>query len=131
MGETGQDTEGALVFVWNADSGWQHAVADSLHKVISPKTYSCKLCQLTYGIAGPKARWTSFLETLGRPVECYHRDEYQGTPLAKEFPGLELPAVLIRTSEKCRILLSRDEIQKMKDLEALLGELKKRSSKGG
>ena len=130
MAKTGEFTEGVLVFVWNADGGWQHAVIDSLHKVIRPKTYSCKLCQLTYGITGPKARWTNFLETLDRPVEFYHRDEFQGTPLAKQFPGLELPAVLTCTSEKWRIFLSRDEILKMKDLQALLSTLKKRSSTG-
>jgi len=115
------------VFVWNADGGWQHAVMDSLHKVVSPQTYSCKLCQLTHGLAGPKAEWSQFLETSGREVVFYHRDEFRGMPLAKQFPALELPAVLTCTSEKWRILLSRDEIGKMKDLQALLSSLKKRS----
>ena len=126
MAEIGEFTEGALVFIWNADSGLQNALMDSLHKVLSPQTYSCKLCQLTYGITGPKMRWTEILKTLGRPVACYHRDEFQRTPIAEKFPSLELPAVLIATSDRLQILLSRDEIGQCKDLQALLGALKKR-----
>lgn len=125
---TKKDSDGALVFVWNADTGWHNALMDSLHKVISPKTYSCALCQLTHGLAGPKTQWSAFLKTIGRPSECYHRDEFQRTPIAEQFPLLELPAVLIHASEKWQILLSRDEIAQCEDLEALLVELKRRIS---
>ena len=119
------------MFVWNANAGWQNALMDSLHKVISPQTYSCKLCQLTYGIAGPKARWTKFLETIDRPVEFYHRDEFPRTPMAEQLPGLEFPVVLIYTSEKWQVLLSRSSIAQFDDLETLLSELKKRMAKTG
>ena len=126
MAEIGEFTEGALVFIWNADSGLHNSLMDSLHKALSPQTYSCKLCQLTFGITGPKARWTKFLGTLGRLVECYHRDEFRQTPVSRQFPGLELPAVLTCASEKWQILMSRDEILKIADLDGLLSELKKR-----
>jgi len=130
MAEIGEFTEGALVFIWNADSGLHNAVMDSLHKVLSPQTYSCKLCQLTYGITGPKVGWTEFLKTLGRPVACYHRDEFRQMPMAEQFSGLELPAVLTRVSKQWQILMTRDEILKIKDLEGLLSELKKRIQAG-
>ena len=117
-----------MVFVWNADAGWQHALLDSLHKVVSPQTYSCKLCQLTYGIAGPKTRWSRFLKTIEHPIEFYHRDEFQGTPMAQQLPGLELPAVLVYRAEKWQLFLSRSEIEQFQDLEALLAELNNRIS---
>ena len=126
----GELTEGTLVFIWNADSGLHNAVMDSLHKVVSPQTYACKLCQLTYGLTGPKARWNEFLETLGRPVVCYHRDEFLQTPVAEQFPGLELPAVLICAADKCQILISKDEMLKIEDLDGLLSELKIRNPAG-
>lgn len=125
---TKKDSDGALVFVWNADTGWHKVLVDSLHKVISPQTYSCTLCQLTYGLAGPKTQWSAFLKKIDRPAECYHRNEFQRTPIAEQFPRLELPAVLIHASEKWQILLSRDEIAQCEDLEALLVELKRRIS---
>lgn len=117
-----------MVFVWNADAGWQHALMDSLHKVLSPQTYSCKLCQLTYGVTGPKTRWSRFLKTIGRPVEFYHRDEFRETPMAQELPGLELPAVLVHKGGKWQLFLSRSEISQFQDLEALLAELNKKIS---
>ncbi|MEJ2585539.1 MAG: hypothetical protein P8Z38_11070 [Robiginitalea sp.] len=119
---------GTLVFVWNADEGWRHAVMDSLHKVISPRTYPCKLCELTHGIAGPKAQWTNFLKTLDRPVECYHRDQFKNTPVAEQLPGLELPVVLIYSSKKWQILLSRHELLPINDLEGLMKELERKIS---
>ena len=60
--------EHALLFVWNADSGWQHALMDSLRKVLRPESGSCDLCRLTYGVAGPRAAWNRFLKEWDRPV---------------------------------------------------------------
>lgn len=119
--------EGTLVFVWNADGGWQHALMDSLHKVLSPQTYSCKLCQLTHGITGPKAEWSHFLENIGREVVFYHRDQFKKSPLAESFPGLELPVVLCRSSETWEILLPKSEIVRLENLDELLRKLEQRS----
>jgi hypothetical protein len=127
MDVPGESTEGILVIVWNADGGWQHVLMDSLHKVVSPGTYSCKLCQLTYGLAGPKAEWSKFLETIIGEVLIYHRDQFNKSPIAKYFPGIELPVVLIRRSEQWQILLSKAEILELKNLNELLNELKQRN----
>ena len=37
-----------LVVVYNAKSGGLNAVLDYVHKMVSPKTYNCNLCKLTY-----------------------------------------------------------------------------------
>ena len=39
----------SLILVYNADSGFFNALADSAHKLLSPSTYDCRLCALTYG----------------------------------------------------------------------------------
>lgn len=131
MAVTREFTEGTLVFVWNADGGMKHALLDSLHKVVSPQTYSCKLCQLTHGLAGPKAEWSRFLETSERDVVFYHRDQFKKSSIEANFPGLELPVVLMRTSEKWQILLSKADIGQLQNLEGLLKELKLRSALAG
>ena len=127
MDVPGESTEGILVIVWNADGGWQHALMDSLHKVVSPSTYSCKLCQLTHGLAGPKAEWSKFLKAFVGEVRIYHRDQFEKSPIAKNFPGIEFPVVLIRRSGKWQILLSKAEIFQFENLNELLNELKRRS----
>jgi hypothetical protein len=37
-----------LLFVYNADAGLVTGLLDTLHKVLSPSTYSCSLCAITY-----------------------------------------------------------------------------------
>lgn len=37
-----------LLFVYNADSSLFAQAKDYLHKTVSPDTYQCRLCQLTY-----------------------------------------------------------------------------------
>ena len=85
-----------LVFVYNADSGVFNALADLAHKTLSPDTYSCNLCALTYSSLGMRRKWKRFIEKLGRPVEFLHRDEL------REHLGLEevpLPAIFRRGPE--------------------------------
>lgn len=65
-----------LVFVYNADSGRLNALLDSAHKLLSPATYSCRLCELTYGLASEKREWQAFRQSLSEPVVFLHRDEF-------------------------------------------------------
>jgi len=51
-----------LIFVYNANSGAINALLDSAHKIISPQTYDCKLCELTYGVFKEDEEWLRFLE---------------------------------------------------------------------
>ncbi len=45
-----EDTEKALIFVYNADSGLLNAINDGILKIVSPSTYQCSLCSLTFGV---------------------------------------------------------------------------------
>ena len=38
-----------LIFVYRANSGPTSLALDFIHKIVSPKTYSCNLCNVTYG----------------------------------------------------------------------------------
>ena len=86
--------EGAFLFVWNADSGWGHALADSLRKLLQPESGSCSLCRLTYGVVGPRDAWKRFLEQWGRPAYFVHRDEFRQMDAQGRWHELPLPAVL-------------------------------------
>lgn len=86
--------EGAFLFVWNADSGWGHALTDSLRKLLQPESQLCSLCRLTYGVAGPRAAWKRFLDQWGRPAYFVHRDEFRQMDAQGRWHELPLPAVL-------------------------------------
>ena len=110
---------GTLIFIYNADSGLGNAFLDSLHKWVSPQTYTCSLCRITHGLAGPKRKWTEFLRDSGRPLRFLHRNEL---PASRLFAGggvPPLPAVLEMRDGAPRLLLSAADLDGIPDLDAL------------
>jgi hypothetical protein len=65
-----------LIFVYNADAKLASAALDFLHKIVSPSTYQCKLCEITYGTFSMVKEWKDFIATLPLPVKFLHRDEW-------------------------------------------------------
>ena len=65
-----------LVFVYNADGGRLAGLKDMFHKILSPSTYSCSLCAITYGATSMQPEWREFIKMLPVPVEFLHRDEF-------------------------------------------------------
>lgn len=80
-----------LLFVYNADSGLFNTLADAAHKIVSPRTYQCDLCRITYGWFQERADWRAFIDGLGMDCEFLHRDQFRA-----RFPDLDvsLPAIL-------------------------------------
>ena len=106
-----------LLFVYNADSGLFNTVADIAHKILSPSSYTCNLCALTYGYFKGREEWVSFLKTLDVDCEFLHRDEFY------ERYGLDnlmLPAVFEKVPGKLELLI---DAQTLRDCSSL-GELK-------
>lgn len=64
-----------LVFVYNARSGLLHAFIDLLHKNLSPRTYPCQLCAVTYNNTGMLPDWKQFARQFPVPVIFLHKDE--------------------------------------------------------
>ena len=85
-----------LLFVYNADSGPVSAILDAVHKIVSPQTYACSLCFITYGAVSMRKEWKEYIERLPYPAEFLHRDEFRA-----RWPGLGLllPAILIQDGE--------------------------------
>ena len=57
-----------LLFVYNADTGLFNTVADAAHKILSPSTYSCNLCKVTYGDQFGNFYFSD--HRFGRPLEA-------------------------------------------------------------
>ena len=65
-----------LLFVYNADGGRLAGLKDMFHKILSPDTYPCSLCAVTYGATSVRPEWGEFIKALPVPVEFLHRDEF-------------------------------------------------------
>ena len=116
--------EGALLFVWNADSGWQQALLGSLHKFLDPETYPCNLCRLTYGATAPRTAWREFLAGWGREARFLHRDEFRLLEPAEPWLSLPLPAVLRRHSGTWYLAVPAHILSGVDTLDELLKLLK-------
>jgi hypothetical protein len=103
-----------LIFVYNADSGLFNAAFDALHKVVSPRTYACDLCRLTYGPTRMKKEWKRTLEELPLETAFYHRDEFR----ARYDRDDALPAVFVER-DRLEVLLSAEELGRLSSLEEL------------
>lgn len=49
-----------LIFVYNADKDALNALIGYAHKVFSPSTYPCELCNLTHSNIGERRIWKDF-----------------------------------------------------------------------
>ena len=112
-----------LVFVYNADSGLFNVITDIAHKVLSPGTYSCQLCNLTHDYFKVKKDWTDFLSGVDAELEFLHRDELRDK---YRLEGISLPAVLIRQNGQLHTWLATEEINTCPSIEALKALIKDR-----
>lgn len=119
-----------LILVYNADSGLITALMHAVHKQISPATYPCSLCAITYGAVSMKHEWKRFLDELEHAVIIHHRDDFTATFPALGTGGLRevaLPVILVSdTGEEPRELISASELDAMADAGALTEALRAR-----
>ena len=106
-----------LIFVYNADSGVFNTLSDIAHKLISPGTYQCNLCNLTHGYFTAREEWTTFLHDLDADIEFLHRDEY-----VNRYPDteVEFPAIFVDTSDELRLWVDRSVINTLTTPDALM-----------
>ena len=115
-----------LVFVYNADDGVFSAVTDTIHKVLSPSTYQCQLCQITYGLTTMHKDWRRFLEGIDAEKEFLHRNEF-----IDKYPEstAELPAIFKETPNGLEDFLTAAEIRQYANLQSLIKAVEDRLPK--
>jgi hypothetical protein len=105
-----------LFFIYNAESGLFNGALDWAHKIVSPNTYQCELCALTYGNFGEKNTWKKFIESLEN-VETvfYHKDEVPNQ-LQTIVGNAELPIVIKKEDSTFSIIVDKTQFASMKSL---------------
>jgi hypothetical protein len=113
-----------LVIVYNADAGVLAGVMDSVHKIVSPSTYPCQLCAVTYGLAAMKRDWRQFLDGLGMELLFHHRPDFRAAfPQAADWP---LPLVAVEAEGQLRQLVTAADFAAIPDLAALIATVRNR-----
>ena len=114
-----------LIFVYNANSGKGNTYLESLHKMVSPSSYNCSLCRLTYGIFSEKKQWKRFRKEAQLEMEFYHKDEFTKTFKSKWLPKYTFPIILLENQGELQIFLSSEKINEIENVQTLIEKIKK------
>ncbi|MDI1324380.1 MAG: hypothetical protein PSV36_16650 [Algoriphagus sp.] len=95
-----------IYFIYNANSGKLYAYLDMLHKVLSPKTYPCQLCDITYGVTKIRPEWKDFREKSKLNMIFLHKDEWE---MAFPQTPIALPAVVLEKGNEFETLLGPED----------------------
>lgn len=110
-----------VVFVYNANSGKLNALMDAGHKLLSPSTYSCRLCTLTYDTFTEKSIWKSFRNETQIFMDFYHKDEFE-----VQFPKIKhiYPTILKLEGSQLTTVLTNEDLERISDVKQLIERLK-------
>jgi len=108
-----------LIFIYNAKSGVVNELIDFAHKIVSPETYDCNLCAISYGAFSMKKKWSTYIETLPFKSTFTYKDKFS----KNGYINIKFPSVFIRSNEKLDEIISATEINEIKNLDQLIGLL--------
>lgn len=110
-----------LLFIYNADSGAINKLIDFTHKIVSPSTYNCQLCSITYGNFGMRKEWQQFLNDLNMKINFSYKNKL--TWLKDDF--IETPCIYLKNNDNQSIqLVSANEINQCSNVDALKALIK-------
>jgi len=108
--------EKELTFVYNVNSDLISRMIGFSHKVISPQTYPCKICSLTWSSLHMQKEWAEFIRELPFKVRFEYRDQWKTCQ--------KFPLVLLKEKGETRVLLYPEQINKFETVQELIRFLK-------
>ena len=117
----GED-ESELIFVYNAKSGMVNEFLDFAHKIFRPSTYNCNLCAISYGNFTMKKKWSDYISSL--PVRSTFT--YKDKVSEYGYNNIELPSIIFRNGSRSKVIISSEEINKLKKIDQLINILSDR-----
>lgn len=106
-----------LLFVYNAKSNLLNKTFDFMHKIISPQTYNCKLCSLTYNSFAEQKEWANFRKTLHIEFKFFYSNIFEN-----EFPleKTDYPVVYLKSNIELKKVITTNELNSIENLKELI-----------
>ena len=107
-----------LIFIYNASDDYLSIAFDFTHKIISPKTYQCSLCQVTYGAFSMHKEWKEYIESIDYETIFLYKNNYK-----EYYPSLEVrsfPSAFIYNGESFSEFLDKKDFDSCEKLESLI-----------
>ncbi|WP_159092090.1 MULTISPECIES: GTPase [unclassified Aquimarina] len=109
-----------ILFIYNADSSGWNKYLDFAHKIISPSTYSCDLCNLTHGSFSEKKTWKAFREKSSNTMIFLYKNEFLKEHKKSNYQELTFPVILEQKKSGLEILVKSKELKSIKSAEDLI-----------
>ncbi len=116
-----------IIFIYNASDDFLSVGFDFFHKIISPNTYQCSLCKITYGNVSMKDQWKEYIDGLNYDVEFLYMNNF--SQFHPELKALKVPTAFIFDGEKYEELITREEFNSLIDLDSLIRIMNERGIK--
>lgn len=111
-----------LIFIYKAKSDKISKIIDFAHKIVSPSTYSCDLCSLTYWDFSIKKEWREYVDNLNQrwiQTQFYYEESASNFGLWID----KLPAIIFEDDALRRPILLWKEFENiatLSDLESII-----------
>lgn len=111
------NNETQLIFVYNAKSNVVNKALDFIHKIVSPQTYPCNLCFLTYDNFSERKEWIDFRKSLDIDLKFFYSDVFE-----KEYPNetTTYPMIYLKSNFELNKLVSSKEFSTLENLNELI-----------
>ncbi|MEQ1725174.1 MAG: hypothetical protein ABL882_04505 [Sphingopyxis sp.] len=111
----------AVIFVYNANAGKLAGLLDTVHKTLSPSTYDCQLCAVTFGAFAMRPEWRDWLKAQPWSAEFFHRPDFRAAwPAHAQTP---LPAIFRRDGDTLCPLIGAEAFKRLDSVNALAGAI--------
>jgi len=98
---------------------------DGAHKIVSPSTYDCNLCAITFGKFTEDELWKAFRENTAVTMEFLYKDKFLQKYDTSNLQPLSFPAILLETATNLELSISSEILNEMTSSEALIKEITK------
>lgn len=112
-----------LIFVYNANAGIAAGIMDSIHKALSPATYPCGLCAITYGAVRMNPTWKAWLKAQSFESVFYHRPDFRAAYADLQ---VDLPVILVERDGTMETLVGADDFRDAATVDKLIALIETR-----
>ncbi len=107
-----------LIFIYNASDDLISVSFDFVHKIVSPSTYKCNLCKITYGNVSMHNKWKEYIYNSSYDFEFLYKNNY--LEYHKDLKIENFPVAYKYNGNSYDVFISKKEFDSCNDLEALI-----------
>ncbi len=97
-----------------------------MHKVFSPTTYQCSLCDITFGIVSENKIWKKFRQESEHEMVFLHKDEFAKEYTSKSMNKFTFPIVFSESEKGLEVFIRTEELNQLKSAQELVRLIEER-----